>query len=89
MNIMPVALTQSRIWDTADIKLVFFSLSDLLMNEREHTENHNGRAMPMGRLGLGRDHRTKANADFQEWVRDIIFRYTVKPHRRRIQCVIP
>ena len=40
--------------------------------------------MPMGRLGLGRT-SDDGNADFRNG--RIHLRYTVKPHRRRIQCV--
>ena len=53
------------------------------MERKEHTETILT-AMPMGRLGLGRT-SDDGNADFRNG--RIHLRYTVKPHRRRIQCV--
>ena len=62
--------------------LVSVSLIDLV-ERKEHTETILT-AMPMGRLGLGRT-SDDGNADFRNG--RIHLRYTVKPHRRRIQCV--
>lgn len=62
--------------------LVSVSLIDLV-ERKEHTETILT-AMPMGRMGLGRT-SDDGNADFRN--DRIHLRYTVKPHRRRIQCV--
>lgn len=62
--------------------LISVSLIDLV-ERKEHTETILT-AMPMGRLGLGRT-SDDGNADFRNG--RIHLRYTVKPHRRRIQCV--